>query len=238
MEDFLRKAREVPELGNHTMIVSLGKQYNEDRVALLKELYPFPIECFPYIPDLSALRKQAVLSVSMGGYNNLAEGLSLRNPVIIYPRGTDREQTERLEKFQALGDWIHDGRKITASGIAAILSGKSTGTGTDMAENIRFDGAFHTASFLTNFRRYQYIKIRLTNACNARCDMCGVIQRPWQHNETEKIRESILEFYKIGGGIVNFTGGEPTIHKGFWELLQFAKELGLTTSVSTNGSTL
>lgn len=238
VEDFLRKAREVPELENYTMIVSLGKQYNEDRIVLLKALYPFPLECFPYIPDLSALRKQAVLSVSMGGYNNLVEGLSHRNSVIVYPRETDQEQTERLEKFQTFGDWIYDGRKITTSDIADILSKKNTGIETTVVENVRFDGAFHTASFLVNFRRYQYIKIRLTNACNARCDMCGVIQRPWQHNETEKIKESILEFYKIGGSIVNFTGGEPTIHKGFWELLQFTKELGLTTSVSTNGSTL
>ncbi len=54
---------------------------------------------------------------------------------------------------------------------------------------------------------------------------------------TGKIMALLRSAKKKGMTSVTFTGGEPTIRKDFVGLVRFARELGLDTSVQTNGRT-
>lgn len=86
------------------------------------------------------------------------------------------------------------------------------------------------------------IEIDLTNHCNHRCSFCV-----WgEHIATDKsslstnvIKNCILEMKKLGAKAITFTGGgEPMIHKGFYEILNFSKELGFDCGLITNGSVI
>lgn len=77
-----------------------------------------------------------------------------------------------------------------------------------------------------------------TNKCNLRCKDCynqrylGNITMP-----PEKVRELIHEIYSMGTMRLHLAGGEPTMEReDLFNYLGAAKELGLVTSMSTNGT--
>lgn len=79
--------------------------------------------------------------------------------------------------------------------------------------------------------------IELTRACNLRCPHCyitggeartGELPTSWFHSVLEDLAA-------MGVWAVAFTGGEPTMHPGFVELVNRARELDLLVGVATNG---
>lgn len=227
--DFLTRFSNIKNVLNYKIIIALNWQYNEENIKNIK-LFNLNTEIYENIKNLLEYKINSSLSVSMWWYNNLVESLKYWFKAIIYPRNTDNEQIKRLEIFKKYWNNIFSYNE----NLEEILNKKN-----DLEKNkIDFNWAYFSASLIINFKKYKYIKIRLTNACNAKCDMCWVIKRKQEYNNLEKIKKSILDFYKIGWEIVNFTGWEPTIYKWFWELLQYSKSLWLVTSVSTNWSTL
>ncbi len=84
--------------------------------------------------------------------------------------------------------------------------------------------------------------IDLTNRCNLACPICfananvtGKVYEP----SREQIRE-MLQLYRaeqpVAGRLVQFSGGEPTIHPEFMEILRDARELGFShIQVASNG---
>lgn len=50
-----------------------------------------------------------------------------------------------------------------------------------------------------------------------------------------EIKKKLVKKRKEGFDFVNFTGGEPTIHPDFLEILRFAKAIGYRTYIGTNG---
>ena len=86
------------------------------------------------------------------------------------------------------------------------------------------------------------IEIDLTNHCNHRCSFCV-----WgEHISSDKsslIKENLIEcihgMKKLGAKAITFTGGgEPMIHKNFYEILNISKKKGFDCGLITNGSVI
>jgi len=87
-----------------------------------------------------------------------------------------------------------------------------------------------------------YLIHSITSRCNAKCGFCA-----WHSDEaapmadelgTEEIKELYQQARDIGFLGVSLWGGEPLVRKDLPELLEFAKSLGLTTNIVTNGALL
>ncbi len=83
--------------------------------------------------------------------------------------------------------------------------------------------------------------VHLTDLCNERCSFC-VVGSPLFVKDTVK-RADVLQFLsdcaKLGCDVVNLHGGEPTIAKGFLELLDCIGQIGFSgIHLQTNGLTL
>jgi radical S-adenosyl methionine domain-containing protein 2 len=89
------------------------------------------------------------------------------------------------------------------------------------------------------------INLHTIRACNYKCGFCfagfqdcATGQLP-QRDLHEILRQiAYLPLYKGRPRKVNFVGGEPTLSKTVVEDIRYAKSLGLTTSIVTNGSRL
>ncbi|MCE5249695.1 radical SAM protein [bacterium] len=79
----------------------------------------------------------------------------------------------------------------------------------------------------------------VTCRCNARCGFCSV----WRENGASASEESspavvcrnLGDVKLLGVKIVDFTGGEPLLYEGLPQVLAYARNIGLRTTVTTNG---
>lgn len=74
----------------------------------------------------------------------------------------------------------------------------------------------------------------VTYRCNASCSFCDIWERPSPYVTLDNARQNLRDLKKLGVRVVDFTGGEPLLHRQLPELLQEAKRLGLITTVTTN----
>jgi len=74
-------------------------------------------------------------------------------------------------------------------------------------------------------------------ACNNNCRFCSIDFEKRRFNKTTaEIKHDILRAKQSGAEILGFTGGEPTIRKDIFELVEFAKMQGFrTVRIQTNG---
>lgn len=82
------------------------------------------------------------------------------------------------------------------------------------------------------------VDIKIGFLCNNRCKFCvqGRKRELFGNKEKEEIKKDLKEAKKkkIEGAV--FTGGEPTLHQNFLELVSYAKFLGFKTiQIQTNG---
>ena len=75
----------------------------------------------------------------------------------------------------------------------------------------------------------------VTYRCNAKCGFCDIWEQPSPMVELEDVAVNLRDLKRLGVKIVDFTGGEPLLHTRLHEMLEMAKEIGLATSVTTNG---
>jgi MoaA/NifB/PqqE/SkfB family radical SAM enzyme len=75
----------------------------------------------------------------------------------------------------------------------------------------------------------------VTYRCNATCSFCDIWEKPSPYITTEQVEKNLRDFKRLGGRVVDFTGGEPLLHRQLDELLRIAKQIGLITTVTTNG---
>ncbi len=77
---------------------------------------------------------------------------------------------------------------------------------------------------------------RLGELCNNRCPMCSNTGDPalWRI-ETEALLERADRVVAWGFRRVIVTGGEPTIHPGFWDVVERFTASGLTWDINTQG---
>lgn len=81
------------------------------------------------------------------------------------------------------------------------------------------------------------LHLHLTNRCNLRCPHCYMESGTVQKDElsTEEIKTLCANFHKYGGTDISLTGGEPTVHPDFCQIVKFVSDLGIRTSIFSNG---
>ncbi|HBC2962597.1 TPA: radical SAM protein, partial [Escherichia coli O146] len=78
------------------------------------------------------------------------------------------------------------------------------------------------------------LDFRITSHCNLGCDLC--FRTPGiQDSSLASARNVIERMYKMGFRRIGFTGGEPTSRSDFIDLIEYAKQLGFMTYLSTVG---
>jgi MoaA/NifB/PqqE/SkfB family radical SAM enzyme len=75
----------------------------------------------------------------------------------------------------------------------------------------------------------------LTYRCNATCGFCDIWERPSPYATPENVLKNLTDLKRLGVKVIDFTGGEPLLHRQLDELLRMAKSLGFVTTVTTNG---
>ncbi|MFB3828633.1 MAG: tetraether lipid synthase Tes [Bryobacteraceae bacterium] len=86
--------------------------------------------------------------------------------------------------------------------------------------------------------------VDLTNRCNLTCPVCfananvqGYLYEP-SYEQIRGMLQALREEKPVSGRIVQFSGGEPTIHPRFFDILKLAKEMGFShLQIATNGLT-
>ncbi len=82
------------------------------------------------------------------------------------------------------------------------------------------------------------VYFELTRKCNLSCKYCYNRSSFAFPNELSKEKIFLLlnELRSVGVFEVRFTGGEPTMHKDFFEIVNYAEKLGFFISLGTNGT--
>lgn len=75
----------------------------------------------------------------------------------------------------------------------------------------------------------------LTYKCNAKCGFCDIWQQPSPYVTLENVTANLNDLKKMGVKVIDFTGGEPLLHRQLPEILSLAKDHGFITTVTTNG---
>ncbi|MHB1278534.1 MAG: radical SAM protein [Bacteroidia bacterium] len=74
----------------------------------------------------------------------------------------------------------------------------------------------------------------VTYRCNAQCSFCDIWEKPSPYITEENVRENLRDLKKMGVKVIDFTGGEPLLHRDLHVFLSIAREMGFITTVTTN----
>ena len=90
---------------------------------------------------------------------------------------------------------------------------------------------------VVNTRNAKTIYIYLTNNCNQRCKHCYMYAGDISIEElgVDEWKGVLSDFKDNGGEGVTFTGGEPTVYRGFEEIVRYAHEQELSITILSNG---
>ena len=75
----------------------------------------------------------------------------------------------------------------------------------------------------------------VTYRCNAKCGFCDIWERPSPYITYQDLTDNLKDLRKLGVKVIDFTGGEPLLHKEIDTFLALAKEMGFITTLTTNG---
>ena len=75
----------------------------------------------------------------------------------------------------------------------------------------------------------------LTYRCNAKCGFCDIWEQPSPYATLENVEANLNDLKKLGVKVIDFTGGEPLLHRQLPEILSLAKHQGFITTITTNG---
>jgi MoaA/NifB/PqqE/SkfB family radical SAM enzyme len=87
---------------------------------------------------------------------------------------------------------------------------------------------------------YRVVQIHPTLHCNLRCLHCYSSSAPEQHDQLPLagLQRAIEDLSQEGFNVASVSGGEPLLYRELPELLGTARQLGMITSVTTNGMLL
>lgn len=74
----------------------------------------------------------------------------------------------------------------------------------------------------------------VTYRCNATCAFCDIWERPSPYVQVENVAANLADLRKLGVKVVDFTGGEPLLHRQIDQLLHLAKQQKMITTLTTN----
>jgi MoaA/NifB/PqqE/SkfB family radical SAM enzyme len=86
-----------------------------------------------------------------------------------------------------------------------------------------------------SFYDWQKLTLVLTNICDLKCKMCSIIRRPIQSLSKEHAFHAADFAEQRGFTEIELTGGEPTLAKYFWELMDRLSTIDTTIKLTTNG---
>ncbi|MEJ8803240.1 radical SAM protein [Pontibacter sp. H249] len=75
----------------------------------------------------------------------------------------------------------------------------------------------------------------VTYRCNAKCSFCDIWEKPSPYITLEDVRQNLLDLKKLGVQVIDFTGGEPLLHRQIDQMLGMAHDMGFVTTLTTNG---
>ncbi len=106
-------------------------------------------------------------------------------------------------------------------------------------DRFRLNLRYHFAEKLNlPLAKPHWVYISLTNNCNYKCHMCGVIKQDQKTKlSSEKIKSLIDEIAKWKSDqIITFTGGEVFLRKDLFELIDYSIFKGVKTEIISNAS--
>ncbi len=74
----------------------------------------------------------------------------------------------------------------------------------------------------------------VTYRCNASCGFCDIWEKPSPYINLDNVTANLHSLKKMKVKVVDFTGGEPLLHRELGVFLALAKKLGFITTVTTN----
>lgn len=74
----------------------------------------------------------------------------------------------------------------------------------------------------------------LTYRCNAKCSFCDIWEKPSPYVTLDNAAANLRDLKRLGVRVIDFTGGEPLLHRQLPDLLRMAKQHGFITTVTTN----
>lgn len=74
----------------------------------------------------------------------------------------------------------------------------------------------------------------VTYRCNATCSFCDIWEKPSPYITIQNFRENLRDLKRLGVKVIDFTGGEPLLHRELDILLEESKKAGFITTVTTN----
>lgn len=85
--------------------------------------------------------------------------------------------------------------------------------------------------------KIQMVWITLNHICNLKCKWCYQREVALSGKEmpVQMAKDLVDLCHDLSAGIVVLIGGEPTLHKGFFDIIKYIKAKGMTASVVTNG---
>lgn len=79
------------------------------------------------------------------------------------------------------------------------------------------------------------VQIEVTHRCNSRCKSCNFWQKRVKDEMTKDEFLPVIEgLHKLGTRRIGFGGGETLLFDGIFDLIKYAKELDMATSIGTN----
>ena len=75
----------------------------------------------------------------------------------------------------------------------------------------------------------------VTYRCNASCGFCDIWERPSPYVTEENVRDNLRDLKRLGVRVIDFTGGEPLLHREMHLLLKEAKRQKFITTITSNG---
>lgn len=122
-------------------------------------------------------------------------------------------------------------------GIAAVLIKLWSASTWSLAGRHPMSHSFIRCSMSTSpEQRRRYMFIRILEACNADCFMCGyALSRDPYRFSVDEFERILPQAYASGVAFIRFTGGEPLLHKDVLTLVQRGSDAGMRMSIITNG---
>jgi MoaA/NifB/PqqE/SkfB family radical SAM enzyme len=74
----------------------------------------------------------------------------------------------------------------------------------------------------------------VTYRCNAACDFCDIWEKPSPYITLAQAEANFKDLKRLGVKVIDFTGGEPLLHREITDLLALAKKMKFITTLTTN----
>ncbi|SDY71802.1 Radical SAM superfamily enzyme, MoaA/NifB/PqqE/SkfB family [Hymenobacter psychrophilus] len=74
----------------------------------------------------------------------------------------------------------------------------------------------------------------VTYRCNAKCSFCDIWEKPSPYITLEDVTRNLHDLKRLGVSVVDFTGGEPLLHRQIHEFVGLAHNMGFITTLTTN----